>query len=103
MSGMAFFRALDRLGLLKYVLATVLTVLAFVLTAGAYLVDEWGRRPHLPAPPPAAWLAGPDGNRPPGWCLRAPVSRALRYAAASDAGSAGAPPALPALPTPARP
>jgi len=82
--GAAFLHNLERLGLLKYVLVTLLTGLAFVLTAGAYLLDERGRRPVTPAPAPAAWLKAPQ--RPaPGWSVRAPVARAERFAAASDA------------------
>ena len=73
--------ALERLGLLKYILATLFTGLAFVLTAGAYYYEELSRRPpRLPAPP-AALLAAPAPPQP--FALRAPVSRAVRFAAAA--------------------
>jgi hypothetical protein len=75
--------ALERLGLLKYILATLFTGLAFVLTAGAYYYEELSRRPpRLPAPP-AALLAAPAP--PPTYVLRAPVSRAVRFAAVPEA------------------
>lgn len=80
-----FFEALDRLGLLKYALATLFTVLAFVLTAGAYLVDELSRRPPRVKVLPAAWLAGPVTPQASGWAVRAPVSHTVRYSAASEA------------------
>lgn len=80
-----FFKALDRLGLVKYALATLFTVLAFVLTAGAYLVDELSRRPPQVKKLPAAWLAGPEIRETPGWAVRAPVSHTVRYSAASEA------------------
>ena len=58
-AGMAragFFAALDRWGLLKYALATLFTVLAFTLTAGAFLLDELAKRPARPRALPAAWV-----------------------------------------------
>ena len=39
MARTGFFQTLDRLGLLKYVLAALFTVSACALTAGAFLVD----------------------------------------------------------------
>jgi hypothetical protein len=84
MARAAFFEVLDRLGLVKYALATLFTLLAFVLTAGAYLIDERAKHPSRPKPPPAAWLAGPEASRPPGWAVRAPVSRTVRFSAATE-------------------
>ena len=82
-----FFKALDRLGLIKYALATLFTVVAFVLTAGAYLLDQLSRRPPEVRKLPAAWLAGPAKPQPKGWIVRAPVSNIVRYSAASQAPS----------------
>lgn len=85
-----FFEALDRMGLAKYALATLFTLLAFALTAGAYVVDELSRRPPQIKKLPAAWLAGPVTPPAPGWIMRAPVSRTVRYCAPSVA-ALGAP------------
>lgn len=76
-----WIEALDRLGLLKYMLAALFTGTAFVLIAGAFVYEELGRRgPALPVvtmPPLAA--AAP---RAPGYALRARVSRDVRFTTA---------------------
>lgn len=78
--------ALERLGLLKYVLATLFTGLAFALTAGAFCYEELAKRPPRLPSPPAALLALPEP--PPANVLRAPASRLVRFAAAPE-GEAG--------------
>ncbi|MFU2209898.1 hypothetical protein [Solidesulfovibrio sp. C21] len=78
---MAFIEALDRLGLLKYVVAVLFTGTAFVLIAGAFVYEELGRRgPALPVVtmPPLADAA----PQAPGYRLRAKVSRDVRFTTA---------------------
>ena len=83
MARSSFFVTLDRLGLLKYALATLFTALAFTLTAGAYLLDEMSRRPARPKPAPAAWLKARE--RPAaGWAVRAQAVRTERFTAVAD-------------------
>lgn len=79
--GSATIRSLERLGLLKYLLVTLLLGSAFTLTAGVYLLDELAKRPVRPKPAPAAWLKAPQ-HPAPGWSVRAPAARAARFAAA---------------------
>ncbi len=78
--------ALDRLGLLKYVLATLLTGTAFVLAAGAYYW-EWrqNRPPRLSAE--ARAVAERQAPKPalPTNALRAPANRLSLYAVAANA------------------
>ena len=85
----AFFEALDRLGLLKYLLATLLTALAFTLTAGAFCYEQLGKRPRRLSEVAQAALR--EASRPSpaaaGHSLRAPVSPVVRYAAASRAAA----------------
>lgn len=81
MARAAFFAALDRLGLLKYALATLFTALAFTLTAGAFLLDELDKRPNKPRALPAAWVERQTAPTEPGWRMRAPVAHAVRFAA----------------------
>ncbi|WP_428562985.1 MAG: hypothetical protein ACP59X_22835 [Solidesulfovibrio sp. DCME] len=80
-----FVARLERLGLLKYILATLFTGAAFALTAGAFVYEELSRRPPRLPNPPAALLerAGP----PPGYLLRAPVSRLVRFTAGAEVSS----------------
>ncbi|MEA4858297.1 hypothetical protein [Solidesulfovibrio sp.] len=74
-----FVAMLERLWLLKYVLATVFTGTVFALTAGAYCYEELSRRPpRLPRPSPELL----ELAEAPGHALRAPVSRLVRFAAA---------------------
>ncbi|EFL49331.1 conserved hypothetical protein [Solidesulfovibrio fructosivorans JJ]] len=76
-----WIEALDRMGLLKYVVAVLFTGTAFVLIAGAFVYEELGRRP--PALPvvtiPALAEAAPPA---PGYALRAKVSRDVRFTTA---------------------
>ena len=81
MARAGFFAALDRWGLLKYALATLFTVLAFTLTAGAFLLDELAKRPARPRALPAAWVERQSAPPAPGWRMRAPVAHAVRFAA----------------------
>ncbi|WP_043634084.1 hypothetical protein [Desulfovibrio sp. TomC] len=77
---------LDRLGLLKYLLASGITVLAFVLTAGAFCYEQLQKRPPRLSEAARAVLARetPPGHTP-GYALRAPVSRQARFSADADA------------------
>ncbi len=75
--------ALERLGLLKYLLATLFTGLACVLIFGAYYLEELSRRPPRRPTPPAALLAEPEPA--PAFALRAAVSRVVRFAAVPEA------------------
>lgn len=84
MARTGFFQTLDRLGLLKYVLAALFTVSACALTAGAFLVDTWAKRPAKPKTAPAAWLRPERPATPPGWTMRAPVAHTARYTAVND-------------------
>lgn len=70
-------QALERLGLLKYLLATLFTGVAFALTAGAFVYDELSRRPPRLPSPPAALLALP--LPPPGHSVRRRVSHLVRF------------------------
>lgn len=85
---LAVIAALDRLGLLKYLLAAGITLLAFVFTAGAFCYEQLQKRP--PRLSEAARVAL-DRDRPagpvPGYVHRAPVSRLARFAADVDAGA----------------
>jgi hypothetical protein len=75
---------LDRLGLLKYVLAAIFAGTAVALTAGAYLYEEAAHRPPRPVvAPPALALAGGEPSVD-GHVFRAPASRAARFAAAPE-------------------
>ena len=84
---LAVIEVLDRLGLLKYILAASITLLAFGVTAGAFCYEQLQKRParlskagqaalerQLPPSPPAAYVH------------RAPVSRQARFAAGPDVG-----------------
>lgn len=84
MTRMACIATLDRLGLLKYVLAFLFTALAFTLTAGAFLIDDMRRHPAKPKPAPAAWLKESQAPAAPGWVVRAPVAHAARFTAVRD-------------------
>jgi hypothetical protein len=79
-----FFEALDRLGLLKYLLASLLTGAAFAMTAGAYFYEEISRRP--PRLPAGFSLVDktPDAATGPGFALRAPAVRTVRFAAGAE-------------------
>uniref|UniRef100_I2PXV4 Uncharacterized protein n=1 Tax=Desulfovibrio sp. U5L TaxID=596152 RepID=I2PXV4_9BACT len=81
-TGRGMIEALDRLGLLKYVLAALFVGTAVALTVGAYFYEAAGHRPPRPVlpPPVPALVAG----EPPvdGHVFRAPASRAVRFAAA---------------------
>jgi hypothetical protein len=79
-----FVEALDRLGLLKYVLASLLTGAAFAMTAGAYVYEEISRRPP-PLPAGFSLAATPQASASgPGFAMRAPVARTVRFAAAPE-------------------
>ena len=85
---LAVIEALDRLGLLKYVLATGITLLAFVLTAGAFCYEQLQKSP--PRLSEAARIALARETPPPpagGHVHRAPVSRLARFSAATDGPS----------------
>jgi len=80
--------ALDRMGMLKYLLASGITVLAFALTAGAFCYEQLQKRPPRLSDAAKAVLArdvAPPAQ--PGYVLRAPVSHMARYAAAADSAS----------------
>lgn len=82
-----FFGALDRLGLLKYVLASLLTATAFTLTAGAYLYEEMSRRPpRLPAGFSLVQKK-PEMRPEPGFAVRGAVVRTVRFATAPEASA----------------
>ncbi|MHC1790938.1 hypothetical protein [Solidesulfovibrio sp.] len=83
---LAVIEALDRLGLLKYLLASGITVLAFVLTAGAFCYEQLQKRPPRLSPAAQAALARDTPRTTPaaGHVHRAPVSRLARFAAAAD-------------------
>ena len=82
---LAVIEALDRLGLLKYLLATGITVLAFALTAGAFCYEQLQKQPPRLSEAAKAVIAK-DVPAPaqPGYALRAPVSHMARFAAATD-------------------
>ena len=86
---MALIEALDRLGLLKYLLASGITVLAFALTAGAFCYEQLQKRPPRLSEAAQAVLARetPPGQAA-GYALRAPVSHQARFSAeaGADAG-----------------
>lgn len=76
---LAVIEALERLGLLKYVVTTLFAGIAFVLVAGAFYYEELGHRP--PPPPPVVTLPPLPGEGPPlpGYAMRARVSRDVRF------------------------
>ncbi|MHC1713114.1 MAG: hypothetical protein AB9872_13285 [Solidesulfovibrio sp.] len=78
------FEVLDRLGLLKYILASLLTGAAFAMTAGAYVYEEISSRP--PRLPDGFSLADktPEAAAGPGFALRAPAVRTVRFAAGAE-------------------
>lgn len=81
-----WIETLDRLGLLKYVLATLFAGSALALTMAAYLYEEESRRPPRPVVlPPLSVAEAPPA--PAGHVLRAPASRAVRFAAAPEPGT----------------
>ena len=80
--------ALDRMGMLKYLLASGITVLAFALTAGAFCYEQLQKRPPRLSDAAKAVLARDVAPpAPTGYVLRAPVSRMARFAAAADSPS----------------
>lgn len=84
-SRLAVIEALDRLGLLKYLLASGITVLAFALTAGAFCYEQLQKRPpRLSEAAKAALARDTPAPAAPGYAHRAPVSRIARFAAAAD-------------------
>jgi len=78
MARRGFFQTLDRLGLLKYVLAALFTFSALGLTAGAFVIDTLQHRPAKPKAAPAAWLKPDRQATPPSWAMRAPVAHTAR-------------------------
>ncbi|OLN26082.1 hypothetical protein DVDV_2880 [Desulfovibrio sp. DV] len=83
---LAVIAALDRLGLLKYLLAAGITVLAFVLTAGAFCYEQLQKRPPRLSEAARVALARDTPAGPtPGYVHRAPVSRLARFAADVEA------------------
>lgn len=77
--------ALDRLGLLKYVLAALFVGTAAALTAAAYFWEQGGHRPARPLPLPAVVVPKAAGPAVAGYVFRAPASRTVRFAAAPEA------------------
>ncbi|EHJ48652.1 hypothetical protein DFW101_2648 [Solidesulfovibrio carbinoliphilus subsp. oakridgensis] len=83
-TGRGMIEALDRLGLLKYVLAALFAGTALALTVGAYFYEEAGHRPPRPVlPPPVLALVAAQAPVD-GHVFRAPASRAVRFAAAPE-------------------
>lgn len=80
--------ALDRLGLLKYLLTGGIVVLAFVLTAGAFCYEQLQNRPpRLSDAAKAVLIREVPAPAEAGSVLRAPVSRLTRFAAAGETPS----------------
>jgi hypothetical protein len=85
---LAVIEALDRLGLLKYVLASGITLLAFAFTAGAFCYEQLQKRPpRLSAAGQAALERQMPPSPPAGFIHRAPVNRQARFAAAAETGT----------------